>query len=154
MSRGGFEPRVVGPPEGRGGGRGPGPGRGGGGSPPVRRIIWFAFMAAVLMYAAVGYVMVSDAEMHAAEIPGWLFPALGALLAAAALFVPGLLAGTAPRAQEGVVLISPGELVAWALDEAVALVGLVSVLLGRSFSGAFLYFIAAWLLLWFHRPRD
>ena len=122
--------------------------------PPVRRIIWLAFMAAVLMYAAVGYAMVKQAETPVAAIPGWLFPALGAALAAAAIFIPGLLAGNAPTARDGVVLITPAELVAWALDEAVALVGLVAVLVGRGFSGSLLYFLASWVLLWIHRPRS
>jgi hypothetical protein len=147
---GGFEPHVVESPRGKGPDRTRRPR---GPSPPIRQIIWLAFMAAVLMYAAVGYVMVKDAQTPIAEVPGWLFPALGVALAAAALFVPGLLAGSAPPAREGVVLISPAELVAWALDEAVALVGLVAVLLGRSFSSSLLYFLVAWVLLWIHRPR-
>ncbi len=160
MSGGGFAGRTGGSgPRGRGTGSGRRGSGTGSGPAPVRTVIWLAFMAAVLMYAVVGWALGGKTAVEA-EIPGWLFPLVAAAIGVAALLAPGFLRrqpppGSAPRPPEAPAppaAVAPAELIAWAFDEAVAVVGLVSVLVGGSRGAFAFYLLAAWVLLWLHRP--
>jgi hypothetical protein len=93
-----------------------------------------------------------------------LFPALAVMLGAVTLFAPRILGamgtGTARGRTTGIgeaptapaAAIPAGRLVAWALDEAVGILGLVWVLLGGSLAGFVPFLVGSALLLWVHRP--
>ncbi len=144
MTGGRFEPRVIGSGRGRTGTGGP--------VPPLPLLMWVAFMAAVLLYGVAGFALAGRVDASAPAVPRWLFPAAALLMTVMAVFAPRFLGGRAPANAPGPRTVDPGRLIAWAFDEAVALLGLVSVLVGAPTSTLVLYLLASWALLWLHRP--
>ena len=131
----------------RQGQRPPGPMRDSGDASPAPNsmILWLAFVVAVLIYGVVGFVVPVSSE--AARLPGWIFPVIALILGISALLLPTFLSG---RGQATTVT---GGIIAWAMDESVAVVGLVSVFLGASSTVFVAYLVGSWVLLWIHRPR-
>ncbi len=121
----------------------------------IRTVIWLAFMAAVFMYGGVGYVVPAAAGYGgagSASIPAWFFPVVGLLLAVAALLLPTFLSGRQLSTEAGT--IGAGELMSWAMDESVAVVGLVTMFLGLNRELFPVYLAVSLVLLAIHRPRS
>jgi hypothetical protein len=124
---------------------------------PVRLLVWLALLNAVLLYGVVSFLVARPAA-EPSPIPAGLFPALGVLLAAAAVFSPRFLPDSSPsRDSEGrsapAVGIRTKEFVMWALDESVAVVGLVAALLGGDPKLVVPYVVVGAGLLVLHRPK-
>jgi hypothetical protein len=124
---------------------------------PVRLLVWLALLNAVLLYGVVSFLVARPAASPP-PIPGGLFPALGVLLAVASVLSPRFLRDPAPsRDSEGrrstLAGIRTREFVRWALDESVAVVGLVAALLHGDPKLVVPYVVVAAGLLVLHRPR-
>lgn len=133
------------------------PSPGAGPALPVRLLVWLAMLNAVVLYGVVAF-LVARPEAGAPGVPIGLFPALGALLGAAALLSPRFLPEPDPeRDSQGAARRPAGirtkEFVIWALDESVAVVGLVAALVLGNPRMAIPYVLAGAALLVLHRPR-
>jgi hypothetical protein len=116
---------------------------------PVRRLIWFAFLIAVVIYGVVGYVLGARSGMEV-RVPGTVWLALAVACGAAAILAPRFMPTPSGPPASGA---STRDLVVWALDESIAVIGLVSVLLGASTETLVVYVAASLVLLLLHRPR-
>ena len=137
--------------------RPPGPMRDSGDSPsgaPTRMILWLAFVVAVVIYGVVGFMVAGEGYGGAgsAAIPGWLFPVVGLFLAVASLLLPSFLSGR--ELPSGGAPVGGADIVTWAMDESVAIVGLVTKFLGVDADYFPLYLAASAVLLVIHRPKS
>ena len=120
-----------------------------------RTVIWLAFMMAVFIYGVVGYVVPVEegyGGAGSASIPAWFFPVMGLFMAVAALLVPTFLSGREVSAGGGA--LDGRELISWAMDESVAIVGLVTMFLGLNRELFPAYLAVSLVLLVVHRPRS
>ncbi len=121
-----------------------------------RRVVWIAFVGAVLVYGVLGLVFAgsTDAAVSAREtgsgIPAWLWPVLGAGALVMGIFSPRIAVATGGG--EPMTPMSR-DIVTWAASEAVAVIGLVSVFLGQPREWLVIYCAASVVLLVLHRPR-
>jgi hypothetical protein len=115
----------------------------------VQTIIWFSFLLAVFIYGLVGFVVGPALE---AGLPTWLLPVVGLVFTMGALLLPSWLSGRV-TSRAGGAAAAPPDLLFWAFDELVAIVGLISVLLGGTWQGMLPYLLVSLALLWLHRPR-
>jgi hypothetical protein len=131
------------------------------------RIIWFAFLLAIIIYAPLPWLMVSAGADPAAAPPlnvrpGLRFAALGAgasSFVAKRWWTNSLLAAVHSTSSAGAApdvwaRLRAGCLIVWALSEAVALMGLASALIARRPLEAVPMTIAALVLLYLHRPAS
>ena len=116
------------------------------------KLIWFALLASVGIYAALPLLI---PPMGSEPQAGVLLPlAAAALMTAAMSFVvPSLIAKNAPPEQQGEQLDFTLNVVRWALAEAVAVFGLVLYLLGHPVTFAWGFAIASAVLMFVHAPR-
>jgi len=137
--------------------------QGGGGSRPgdsptlpVQLLVWLALLNAVVLYGVVAFLVARPVDELPA-IPGGLFPGLGVFLGAAALlgarFLPGSASGDDGERPRFTAGVRPRQIVTWALDESVAVVGLVAALLEGNPTRVIPYVVAAAALLLWHRPK-
>ena len=127
---------------------------------PPRSALWIGWGAmalAVVTYAGVGLVVAEGHPPVAAGLPVWLLPALAAAAAFAAVLLQlrRTIAGDPDGAPSAVTARSAltGAVVVWALDDAVAIIGLVALLTGAAPRLFAIYLAAALALLVLHRPR-
>jgi hypothetical protein len=130
----------------------------------VMRIIWAAFLGAVCLYAVVGYVVNPPTLSWRSWGFGGEGGSLGLSLAAAGLYAAGLLASVlfAPllwrsflrraEAEQKPALVQTGFIVALAVCEAGALLGLTILFLTRSWN-AFLLMGTSAMMIALLRPR-
>ncbi len=126
----------------------------------ARWIVWFALLASVLVYF--GIAMSGILRPAAALAPAWLPGVLGGLAVAAALAAhwlwrratgAGLPVHRAPSGRPALTtLLGRHLLLAWALDEAIGVLGLAMALLGFPKEEWFLFFVVGLALLLAHRP--
>jgi len=114
---------------------------------PIRTILWFSFVFAVFIYGLVGVFVAAPGEVR---LPGWVLPLVAGVFVVLALLLPGRIS-VGPARTEGSP--SPSEIITWALDEMVAIVGLLSVFLGGGWQGMVPYLVVSLALLVLHRPR-
>jgi hypothetical protein len=119
----------------------------------IRRVLWASFLLALLAYGVLGYTLFGRSEA-VTPFPTWLWPVVAAVFAAAAFFVPGALADQLAAKAGAQTMIRPSEIIGWAFAEGVAVVGLVSVILGGPKEPLVLYLAAAAAILWLRRPTD
>jgi hypothetical protein len=128
----------------------------------ARWIVWAALNSSVLIYFAIA---MSGLVRPAAPLaPAWLPQLMGALAIAAAIAghllwrqatgagLPIHRSGSAAPSLG--VALGPRLLLAWALDEAVSVLGLSVALLGHPKEEWFLFFVVSLALLLAHRPVD
>lgn len=117
---------------------------------PVRAVIWISFLFAVFAYGLVGFLLADPRETG---LSGWLLPGVAVAFGGVALLIPRWMPSPVEsrgdRASTGAA-----EVISWAFDESVAVVGLLSVFLGGTWSGTLPYLLASLVLLWLHRPRS
>ena len=122
----------------------------------MRRLVWLAMIVSMVVYGAVAFVVTGAVERPDAALPSWLLPVLAGLLAVTAvLLYPRLTAEDEAnrRRREDRVVIRPGEIAVWALDEAVAILGLVAAFLSGTAQFYVVYGVVAIFLLLTHRRR-
>ena len=108
-------------------------------------MIWISLLSAVAVYGIVGFTIATPAEDLDPPVPEGLWYGMAVVLGLAAFLAPRFLRERSPGL--------PADLLSWALDESIAVVGLVAVFLGLP-TGIFVVFlVASWLLLVWHRPR-
>lgn len=120
-----------------------------------RRILWFAMLSSLVIYAVVAFVVVGKVggAPAAAGLPPWLFPVVAGAIALTALLLHPRLAGSESPRREAAPMVPVGELVVWTLDESVAVIGLVATFLTETAQFYVAYAVVAAFLLWAHRPR-
>jgi hypothetical protein len=118
---------------------------------PIRRILWISFLLAVFVYGVVGYLLFAPAASPAPLLPNWIWALIAAVLAGAAVWLPGNVPMGRTETPSG---IRTPELVGWSLAESVAVVGLVSVALGGNRIFLLAYLVVAAAILWLQRPGD
>ena len=126
--------------------------RGSGGSPPpVGRIQWIAFLLSPVIYGFVGY-MVMRGHTPSGAVPPLPFFVVGILLTLAAIFAPRFI----PRRESTAAgMATPTQIISWAFDESVSIVGFAGVFLGSFPVTTFVLFaVVSMGLIWLHRPGD
>jgi F0F1-type ATP synthase membrane subunit c/vacuolar-type H+-ATPase subunit K len=131
------------------------------------RIIWIAFLAAVVVYALIAWLVVAEGVDHAPPPPpgvrsGLYFAALGAAVSSfvtkrwwinSALAAVGSPSG-AQVGDDAWARLRIGCMISWALSEAVAIIGLTLAIIARRPLDAVPFAAAAALLLVWHRPAS
>lgn len=135
----------------------------------ILQVIWAAFLGAVAMYGIVCFVLsrtLPPEPPAAADLLRWplslaaLSIGGGSILwrqryvqaVSGAVVPPPSAAGASASPTAGATPLMTACVVAWAMSEAVAIVGLVSGLLARSVTEFFPFGLGALLLLYVHRP--
>lgn len=126
--------------------------RGGGQPPGTRWFIWLAMATAPLMYGVVLALVLPALEIaDGPVVPVWVFGVAAMVMVWVSTLVRrqwGADSGT-----RGVAAVPPMMIVTWALDESVAVLGLVAVLLGSPLATYVPFGVIALGLLWLHRPQ-
>ncbi len=141
MNGAGSDPRRLG-----GGPAGRGPETAGPANP---RIIWSAFVAAIFIYMIVAY-LVTKGEQLPGTLPPWVLPAVAGVFAVEALFVIPILRRRAAATAGPLTTY----IMQWAADEAVAVVGFMSVFMGGPPRAMLYYSLVSIALLVLHRPQE
>ena len=116
---------------------------------PNPQVIWFAFVAAIFIYMIVAY-LITKGEQVSGTLPPWVIPAVAGVFTIEALFVVPILR------RRGAANTSPlnGYIIQWAADEAVAVMGFMSVLTGGPPRAMIFYSLVSLALLVLHRPQE
>jgi len=123
-------------------------------------MVWAIMVGSVFFYGGVAFLVaggMNGAGVWAGNpgVPVWLFPLLAFVAAWAAVLVRQRLAEASPprnpSAQEQAALFQRS-IVVWAVDESVAVLGLVAVFLGSPATHFVAYGVVSLLLLFWHRP--
>ena len=118
-------------------------------TPPVRMTLWLAMLSSVILYAVV--VVVVTPSMEPISLPAAVFP-VAAILAGFAGFVAHRRMTEESRRDSAP--LHPMELLAWVLDEAVGVIGLVAAILAASPVTFVAYGVVSLVLLLLHRPQS
>jgi hypothetical protein len=125
----------------------------------ILRIVWLAFLGSLVMYAAVLLVLPGGTpaaeELASVLRPFFTLVAVGIGVASfivkrLALAAPA--SATAPASTDDAARLRAACIVAWALSEGVAVLGLVLGFLGGRAADFVPYGVVAALLLYLHRP--
>jgi hypothetical protein len=131
------------------------------------RIIWIAFLAAVVVYTPIPWLVVAEGADRAPPPPpgvrsGLHFAALGAAVSSFVTkrwWTNSVLAAVgspraAPVGADAWARLRIGCVISWALSEAVAIIGLTLAIIARRPLDAVPFAAAAALLLVWHRPAS
>jgi len=128
-----------------------------GGTPPqgpVRQVQWFAMTGSVFVYALVAFFVTRGGVERSTVVSPWLLAGVAAVVAVAGLVLYRRVAeDAAAKPDRDPHLIRPMEMAVWALDDAVAVLGVVGALVSGSFTLVPVHTLVALVLLALHRPR-
>lgn len=119
----------------------------------IRKVVWVAMMATVGMHGLMAFFLVQGGSVFSA--PSWIFMVIAMGLAAGAWMIGrGPFEKNTRTEAYSSVALHPRLLVAWALDEAVGVVGLVATLASGTIATYVTYGVVAIILLVLHKPQE